>query len=85
MLLNYCGIGSDLLPYVVDTTPFKQGKYIPGVGIPIFHEDHIFADRPDYVLLFPWNLKKEIINRLGDQVRGWGGEFVTAIPRLEIS
>ena len=85
VLLNYCGIGSDLLPYVVDTTPFKQGKYIPGVGIPIFHEDHIFADRPDYVLLFPWNLKKEIINRLGDQVRGWGGEFVTAIPRLEIS
>ena len=44
VLLNYCGIGSDLLPYVVDTTPFKQGKYVPGVGIPIFHEDHIFAD-----------------------------------------
>jgi len=84
VLLNYCGIGRELLPYVVDTTPFKQGKYIPGVGIPIFHEDHIFADRPDYVLIFPWNLKKEIINRIGDQVRGWNGRFVTAIPKLEI-
>ena len=84
VLLNYCGIGSDLLPYVVDTTPFKQGKYVPGVGIPIFQEDHLFADMPDYVLLFPWNLKKEIIGRIGDRVRGWGGNFVTAIPQLGI-
>ena len=84
VLLNYCGIGPDLLPYVVDTTPYKQGKYIPGVQIPIFHEDHIFADKPDYVLLFPWNLKKEIVGRIGERVRAWGGKFVTAIPDLEI-
>ena len=84
VLLNYCGIGPDLLPYVVDTTPYKQGKYIPGVQIPIFHEDHIFADKPDYVLLFPWNLRKEIVERIGGQVREWGGRFVTAIPELEI-
>lgn len=84
VLLNYCGVGPDLLPYTVDTTPYKQGKYIPGVQIPIFHEDHIFADMPDYVLLFPWNLKKEIVDRIGDRVRGWGGKFVTAIPQLEI-
>ena len=84
VLLNYCGIGTDLLPYVVDTTPFKQGRYVPGVGIPIFHEDYIFVDMPDYVLLFPWNLKKEIVGRIGDRVRSWGGKFVTAIPHLEI-
>jgi SAM-dependent methyltransferase len=85
VLLNYCGIGADLLPYTVDTTPYKQGKYIPGVQIPIFHEDHIFADRPDYLLLFPWNLKKEIIGRIGGQVSSWGGRFVTAIPELTIA
>ena len=84
VLLNYCGIGPEFLPYVVDTTPFKQGKYVPGVGVPIFHEDHLFADKPDYVLLFPWNLKKEIVGRIGDRVRAWGGKFVTAIPSLEI-
>lgn len=84
VLLNYCGIDTGLLPYVVDTTPYKQGKYIPGVQIPIFNENHIFADRPDYLLLFPWNLKKEIAGRIGEQVRSWGGKFVTAIPELEI-
>ena len=84
VLLNYCGISKDLLPYTVDTTPHKQGKYIPGVGVPIFHEDHIFADMPDYVLIFPWNLKNEIVGRIGDRVRSWGGKFVTAIPHLEI-
>ena len=84
VLLNYCGIGPDLLPYTVDTTPYKQGKYIPGMGIPIFHEDHLFADMPDYVLLFPWNLKKEIVDRIGGRVRGWGGRFVVTIPQLEI-
>jgi SAM-dependent methyltransferase len=84
VLLNYCGIGKDLLPYTVDTLPFKQGKYIPGVGIPIFHEDHIFADMPDYVLLFPWNLRTEIEGKIGDRIRTWNGKFVTAIPSLEI-
>ena len=84
VLLNYCGIGTEFLPYVVDTTPFKQGKYIPGVGIPIFHEDHLFADMPDYVLIFPWNLRTEIESKIGDRVRDWGGEFVTALPYLEI-
>ena len=83
-LLNYCGVGTDLLPYVVDTTPYKQGKYIPGVQIPIFHEDHLFIDKPDYVLLFPWNLKEEIAGRIGERVREWGGRFVVAIPDLEI-
>ena len=84
VLLNYCGIGSEFLPYVVDTTPFKQGKYIPGVGIPIFPEDHLFANMPDYVLLFPWNLRTEIEGRIGDKIRMWNGKFVTALPYLEI-
>jgi SAM-dependent methyltransferase len=84
VLLNYCGIGKDLLPYTVDTLPFKQGKYIPGVGVPIFPEDRLFAYMPDYVLLFPWNLKKEIDHKIGGRVRSWNGKFVTAIPSLEI-
>ena len=82
VLLNYCGIGKDLMPYVVDTTPYKQGKYIPGVGIPILPEEHIFVDQPDYILLFPWNLKKEIIGRIGSKLTG---KFVTAIPELTIA
>ena len=84
VFLNYCGIGTDLLPYVVDTTPYKQGKYVPGVGIPIFHEDHIFADMPDYLVLFPWNLRTEIEGKIGDKIRTWNGKFVTAIPSLEV-
>ena len=84
VLLNYCGIGTEFLPYTVDTTLFKQGKYIPGVGVPIFNEDHLFDDRPDYVLLFPWNLRTEIENKIGERVRAWGGKFVTAVPYLEI-
>ena len=84
VLLNYCGIGTDLLPYTVDTTPYKQGKFIPGTGQTIYHPEVLPKERPDYLLIFPWNLKKEIIGNIGSQVHEWGGKFVTAIPRLEV-
>ena len=84
VLLNYCGIGTDLLPYTVDTTPYKQGKFIPGTGQTIYHPEVLPKERPDYLLIFPWNLKKEIIENISAQVHEWGGKFVTAIPRLEV-
>nr|WP_280818758.1 class I SAM-dependent methyltransferase [Thiorhodococcus minor] len=80
-LLNYAGVRPDLLPYVVDRNPAKQGRYLPGSRIPILSEDHLRRDRPDRVLLLPWNLRDELVAQL-DYVRGWGGRFVLAVPEL---
>jgi SAM-dependent methyltransferase len=82
-LLNFAGIRPDLLPYVVDKNPAKQGKYLPGSRIPIVTEDHLAADRPDFVLILPWNLKEEVMAQLA-YVRKWNARFVTAIPTLEL-
>ncbi|HRW05604.1 MAG TPA: class I SAM-dependent methyltransferase [Caldilineaceae bacterium] len=83
-LLNYAGVRPDLLSYVVDASPHKQGRYLPGSRISVVTEDRIRATRPDYVVILPWNLRDEIMDQLA-YVRGWGGRFVTAVPRLEIS
>jgi len=82
-LLNYAGARADALPYVADKSPHKQGSLIPGVRVPIVAPDRIRADRPDYVVVFPWNVEAEIRAELAD-VRGWGGRFVLAIPELRI-
>lgn len=82
-LLNYAGIRPDLLPYVVDLNPVKQGRYLPGSRIPIVTEDVLRKDRPDYVLILPWNIKAEVMQQL-DYIRDWGGEFVTAVPALVV-
>jgi 2-polyprenyl-3-methyl-5-hydroxy-6-metoxy-1,4-benzoquinol methylase len=82
-LLNYCGIGPELLPYTVDRSPYKQGRYLPGVNIPIDQPERILSDQPDYVLILPWNLRDEIMAQLAG-IRAWGGKFVTAIPKLEV-
>lgn len=82
-LLNYSGIRPDLLPYVSDLNPAKQGKYLPGSRIPIVTEDRIREEKPDYLLILPWNLKEEVMAQLA-YVREWGGRFVTAVPKLEI-
>ena len=81
-LLNFAGVRPDLLPYVVDKNPAKQGKFLPGSRIPIVDEAHLRADRPDVVLILPWNLKDEVTTQLA-YVREWGGEFVAAVPELE--
>lgn len=78
-LLNYCGIGPELLPYTVDRSPHKQGRYLPGSRIPIHPPDRIREDRPDHVLILPWNLAEEIAEQMAD-VRSWGGDFLVAIP-----
>jgi 2-polyprenyl-3-methyl-5-hydroxy-6-metoxy-1,4-benzoquinol methylase len=82
-LLNYAGVRSGLLPWVADRNPAKQGKYMPGSRIPIVAEEHLKRERPDYVLILPWNLKTEVMAQLA-YVREWGGRFVCAVPALEI-
>jgi SAM-dependent methyltransferase len=82
-LLNHCGIRSDLLAYTVDRSPHKQGKFLPGTHIPIYPPDRIADDRPDYVLVLPWNLRTEISAQLS-YVRDWGGRLVFPIPTLEV-
>jgi len=82
-LLNYCGIRTDFLDYTVDRNPYKQGKFLPGTRIPIYHPDKIQATRPDYVLILPWNFKEEIMQQLA-YVRTWGAQFVVPIPEVNV-
>ncbi|MEZ5333540.1 MAG: class I SAM-dependent methyltransferase [Thermoanaerobaculia bacterium] len=82
-LLNYCGIGTDLVDYVVDRSPHKQGRYLPGSRLPIHAPEKIAETRPDYVLVLPWNLVDEIVGQMA-HVRDWGGRFCVAIPELTI-
>jgi hypothetical protein len=69
--------------YTVDRNPHKQGMYLPGTHIPILAPEAIARDRPDYVLLLPWNLRREISEQLS-YVREWGGRLVVPIPALDI-
>jgi len=80
-LLNYCGIGPEYIPFTVDRSPYKQGKLLPGVRIPIRPPEAIFAAKPDYVLILPWNLSDEIVEQMA-AVRDWGGRFVVPIPTV---
>ena len=83
-LLNYCGIkGNDLIEFVVDASPYKQNKLLPGSRIPVYGKEKIETYKPDFVIIFPWNLKDEISEQL-NYVRVWGCKFVIAIPELKI-
>ena len=82
-LLNYCGIKPDFLPFTVDLSPHKVGKLLPGVRIPVLEPSAIFAAKPSYVLILPWNLKAEIMEQMAG-ISAWGGRFVTPIPTVEI-
>ena len=82
-LLNYCGIGADFLDYTCDRSPHKQGLFLPGTHIPIYHPDKIAETKPDYILILPWNLKDEIRSQLS-YIREWGGKFVVPIPVVEV-
>ncbi|MDP6867308.1 MAG: class I SAM-dependent methyltransferase [Acidimicrobiales bacterium] len=81
-LLNYSGIGPELLPIVADRNPAKQGCLLPGSRIPVVGPDEIFRRRPSHVLILPWNLRDEVAEQLS-AIREWGGTFVVAVPRLE--
>ncbi|ONI73132.1 SAM-dependent methyltransferase [Actinosynnema sp. ALI-1.44] len=81
-LLNHCGIRPDILKYTVDRNPYKHGRFTPGTRIPIHPPERIAADRPDYVLVLPWNLRTELTEQLS-YVGEWGGRLVFPIPTLE--
>ena len=83
-LINFAGVRSHLLPWVVDRNPAKMGKYLPGSRIPVVDEERIREERPDYVVILPWNLRDEVTAQL-EHVREHGCRFVTAIPELRIS
>jgi 2-polyprenyl-3-methyl-5-hydroxy-6-metoxy-1,4-benzoquinol methylase len=82
-LLNFAGTKKDLLHFVVDASPHKQNKFLPGVHIPVFSEEKIKEEKPDYIVILPWNLKDEISTQLA-YIREWGGKFVVAVPTVEI-
>lgn len=81
-LLNYCGVREDLIEFVVDRNPHKAGKWMPGSRIPIFEPAVLLERKPDYVMILPWNIKDEVVQQMR-AVRGYGGRFVVAIPRLQ--
>ena len=81
--INFSGIKKDLISYVVDKSDFKQGKFLPGSHIPVKNEETIKLDKPDFVVILPWNLKDEIISQLS-YIKEWDAKFVVAIPELEI-
>lgn len=83
-LLNFAGIRPDLLPYVVDKNPAKQGKFMPGSRIPVVEEARLKVDKPDFIVILPWNLRHEVMQQLAYADK-WGAQFVTAVPRLEIT
>ena len=82
-LLNYAGVRPDLLPFVVDASPHKQGRFLPGSRIPVVAEARIRETRPDFILILPWNLRDEIVTQLR-YAREWGARFVTAVPALTV-
>lgn len=80
-LLNYAGVRPDLLAYVADKNPAKQGRFMPGSRIPIVDPSHISGHKPDHLVILPWNLRDEVMEQLSE-IREWGGTFVTAVPSL---
>ncbi|MBW2191280.1 MAG: methyltransferase domain-containing protein [Deltaproteobacteria bacterium] len=82
-LLNYCGVRTDLLDYTVDRSPHKQDHFVPGVHVPIYGPERIDETKPDYLLIFPWNLKDEIMEQMA-HIREWGGKFVVPIPNTKV-
>jgi hypothetical protein len=82
-LLNFAGVRADLLAWVADANPHKQGQFLPGSRIPIVAPEHISAEKPDYVLVLPWNLKDEVTQQLGF-IAEWGARFVVAVPELRV-
>ncbi|MEO9298570.1 class I SAM-dependent methyltransferase [Devosia alba] len=82
-LLNYCGIRPDMVAFVADKNPTKQGRLLPGSRIPVLAPDAIATRQPDYLLILPWNIRNEIIEQMAE-IRSWGGQFVVPVPALEV-
>jgi len=82
-LLNYCGIKDDLIEFVVDANPYKQDKCMPASHIPIVNEEMLKKEKPEYVIILPWNLTDEITSQLS-YIRQWGAKFIIPIPELKV-
>lgn len=82
-LLNFCGIKNDLIKFVVDANPYKQNKYLPASHIPVVTEVQVREYQPDFVIIFPWNIKEEVMNQM-EYIKEWGGRFVVPIPGLQV-
>lgn len=82
-LLNYCGVRSDFIDYVVDRSPHKQGLFLPGTHLPVHSPELIRETKPDYLLILPWNISPEIVEQM-DFIRSWGGKFLVPIPSVRI-
>lgn len=82
-LLNFCGVREDFIDFVADKSPYKQSKFLPGVHIPVRTLEHLIEAKPDYVVILPWNIRREIETQLAE-IHRWGGKFVVAIPKLEV-
>jgi 2-polyprenyl-3-methyl-5-hydroxy-6-metoxy-1,4-benzoquinol methylase len=82
-LLNYCGIKNDLIAFVVDANPHKQNKFLPASHIPVMNENYLKAQKPDFVIILPWNLTDEIVSQL-NYIKQWNGKFLVPIPKIEI-
>jgi 2-polyprenyl-3-methyl-5-hydroxy-6-metoxy-1,4-benzoquinol methylase len=82
-LLNYCDVSTDLIEFTVDRSPAKQGRLLPGTHIPVHAPEKLLDARPDYVLILPWNIKDEIMEKMSE-IHDWGGKFVVPIPSVEI-
>ena len=82
-MLNFCGVGKEIIDYVADISPHKQGLFLPGTHIPIKNPEIIKETKPDYVIILSWNFKEEIIQQM-EFIREWGGKFVVLHPKIEI-
>jgi hypothetical protein len=82
-LLNYCGVKKDLISFIVDKNPYKQNKFLPGSHIPIVSEDVLIKEKPEFIIIIPWNIKDEILNQLA-YARKWNSKFITVIPKFAI-
>lgn len=82
-LLNYCGIGTDMIDYTVDRSPHKQGLFLPGSRIPIYEPNKIERTKPNFLLILPWNLRDEITEQMAG-IRDWKGKFIVLIPEISV-
>ena len=82
-LMNYAGIKHDLIDFVCDAAPSKQGKFMPGSHIPILPPEELSKHQPDWVIIFPWNIAEEVMKQ-EHHVVAWGGKFIVAVPEIKV-
>ena len=82
-LLNYCGVRQEFIDFTVDRNPAKQNRFLPGTHLPVYAPEKLSDTKPDYVLILPWNIKDEIMDKM-QHIRDWGGKFVVPIPKVEV-